>query len=602
MTADPKLSQAVAAHQAGNLAEAERLYRALLEAEPGHADAWALLGVVVCTRGDFVQAIEYVNKAAALAPHSGIIFFHRGTVLATAQKFPEAIAAFRRAVELQPDIPHLHYNFANTLRAAGDWQEAIAHYREALRYDSKFLDAYNNLALSLVHEKSYEEAMHLAMQAVALDAAYGDGWLTLSNVAEKLKDYDVAVGAGKRAVDLMPGNHYAWFGYGVALNRVNRDEEAIAAYQTALKLKPSRADIWDNLAQTYQSLNRLEEAEATFQKAVDVAGQTIPDEEEREVDESEYGNRHWHLALIELLRGKYKEGFARYRARTSAIKELKRLTFPCPLWKGEDLKGKSLLVCDEQGYGDTLMLARFLPLLRAQGVRIVFSVHPVLAPLLRDWPGADIVIAHEEPVPPCDYFCSSFDLPHRLGITLETLPNQVPYLPVLPPDEATLLPAGGFKVGVVWGGSPLHLADAKRSVPLPVFADIFSVPGVEFYSFNRDLKPGDAALLPQYPIENLVPRFSDFAAAARLIGQMDLIITCDTATAHLAGGLAKPTWVMLPFAPDWRWLTGRDDSPWYPTMRLFRQPRPGDWKNVVAAVKDALIKQVDAQPSLRSAP
>ena len=223
---------------------------------------------------------------------------------------------------------------------------------------------------------------------MAIKPDYGDGWLTACNVAEKLKDVETALKAGKRAIDLMPGNHYAWFGYGVALNRANRDEEAITAYQTALKLNPRRADIWDNLAQTYQSLNRLDEAEATFWKAVDVAGQTIDDEEEREVIESEYGNRHWHLALVELLRGKYKQGFARYRSRVNEIKELKRLSFPFPLWKGEDLTGKSLLVCDEQGYGDTLMLARFLPVLRARGVRVVFSVHKVLVPLLQGWPGA----------------------------------------------------------------------------------------------------------------------------------------------------------------------------------------------------------------------
>ena len=591
MTADLQLSRALAAHKAGNMPEAERLYRVFLETHPDHADACALLGVAVGVRGDFPEAIEWVDKAVALDPNSAILFFHQGTVLSTAQKIPEAVAAFRRAVELQPDMPQMRYNLANTLRANGDWQGAIAQYREVLRHDAKFLDAYNNLALSLAHEKAYDEAMSFATQAVALDPAFGDGWLTVSNVAEKLKDYDVAVGAGKRAVELMPHNHYSWFGYGVALNRVNRDEEAIDAYQHAVVLNPSRADIWDNLAQTYQSLNRLDEAERTFRKAVAVDGQVI-ENEDREIDENEYGNRHWHLALIELLRGDYTKGFARYRARIAAIKQLKRLSFPCPLWKGEDLAGKTLLVCDEQGYGDTLMMARFLPVLRARGARIVFSVHKVLAPLLRGWEGADIVIAHEEKVPPCDYFCSSFDLPHRCGATLENLPHHVPYLPELEPDEKTQLPPGGFKVGLVWGGSPLHLSDAKRSVPLALFADIFTIPGVEFYSFNRDLKPGDTALLPRFPIQNLVPLLTDFAAAARLIGQMDLIISCDTATAHLAGGLAKETWVMLPFAPDWRWLTGRSDSPWYPTMRLFRQPRPADWKPVVAAVKEALEKRL----------
>jgi tetratricopeptide (TPR) repeat protein len=583
-----KLAEAIAAHRAGNMASAEDAYRTVLERAPDHADACALLGVVVGARGDLVQAVQWVNKAVALDPRSGLFRFHQGNVLMAAQRLPEAIAALRYSLALQPGTAQIHFNLANALRATGEWTEAIAQYREALRLDAMCLDAYNNLALSLVHERQYDKAMQSVVKAVSLDPAFGDGWLTACNIAEKLKDYPAALAAGIRAKELMPHNHYAWFGYGVALNRLNRDEEALAAYRHALELNGTNANIWDNLAQTYQSLNRLDEADAAFRQAVAVSGQTIADEDSREIDENEYGSRHWHLALVELLRGDYRHGFARYRSRFKEIKELQRPILPCPLWRGEDLTGKTLLVGDEQGYGDTLMLARFLPLMRANGVRIVFSVHKVLVPLFRGWSGADVVIAHGDRVPPSDYFCSSFDLPHRCGTTLETLPHDVPYLPVLPPDNETQLPFGGYKVGVVWGGSPLHLNDGKRSVPLAVFADLFSTANVHFYSFNRDLKPGDAELLPTYAIDNLVPKLNDFAAASKLINQMDLIITVDTATAHLAAGLGKKTWVLLPFAPDWRWLTGRDDSPWYPYVHLFRQPRSGDWTSVIAAVKEAL--------------
>ncbi len=582
------LAEAVAAHQAGNMPEAERLYRAVLESEPANPDACALLGIVVGARGNFEEAEKWADKAVALDPSSGLLHFHRGTILMAAQKLPEAIRAFTRAVELQPNAPQIHFNFANALRASDSWIEAIAQYREALRLDPKFLAALNNLSLSLVHEKQYVEARAIAERSVALDPSYGDGWLSLCNVTEKLKDYAASLSSGKRATELIPGNHYAWFGYGVALNRLNRDEEAVESYKRALALNPARADIWDNLAQTYQALNRLDEAEETFRKTVEVAGQAIDGDGAREIDESEYGDRHWHLALIELLQGKYKEGFDRYRARGLAIPELKRKKLPFPLWKGENLNGKSLLVCDEQGFGDTMMLARFLPPLKAQGAKVVFSVHKALKPLFAGWPCLDGLITHEDRIPMCDYFCSSFDLPHRLGATLETLPRNVPYLPVLPPDDATRLPQEDFKIGVVWGGSPLHLSDKKRSVPLALFADIFSAPGVQFYSFNRDFKPGDAELLPRYPIKDLSPQLTDFAASARLIGQMDLVITCDTATAHLAGGLGKNVWILLPFAPDWRWLIDRNDSPWYPTARLFRQPKPEDWQSVVAAVKTEL--------------
>jgi len=582
------LSKAIAAHEAGDLGQAERLYREALENDPLNADACALLGVVLGARGAYDEAIPLVDKAAALDPASGLLHFHRGTVLMAAQRLPQAVEALKKAVDLMPAAPQFHFNYANALRASGDWTGAIAQYDEALKLNPKFLEALNNLALSLVHEKQHKEAYQIAARAVAIDQGYGDGWLTLSNVAEKLKDYETALQAGIRARDLMPDNHFAWFGYGVALNRLNRDAEAAQAYRKALELNPSRADIWDNLAQSYQALNRLEEAEQAFRKAVEVDGQSLEDET-AEVDEKDYGHRHWHLALIELLRGKYKEGFARYRARTAAIPELKRQAIPFPLWKGENLRGKSLLVCDEQGFGDTIMMARFLPVLRRGGARVVFSVHPVLKPLFEGWDGADAVIAHTERPQVCDYFCSSFDLPHRCGATLETLPRSVPYIPRFAPDEATLLSDKGFKVGVVWGGSPLHLSDKKRSIPLALFADLFTAPHVAFYCLNRDLKAGDEETLPRYPMKNLIPLLKDFAASARLIGQMDLLITCDTATAHLAGALGKKTWILLPFAPDWRWLTGRDDSPWYPSVRLFRQPKPEDWQSVLLEVKKALL-------------
>jgi tetratricopeptide (TPR) repeat protein len=518
-----------------------------------------------------------------------LFHFHRSTILTTAQKFPDAIAGFRRALSLKPDFMEAQYNLANALRADGQWTEAIAAYRATLRLQPDFAEAHNNLALSLVHEKQFDEALAEAKRTVEAAPDYGEGWRTLCNVAEQVKDYPLALQAGERCVQLMPDSHFSWFGYGVALNRLDRNEDAIGAYKRALALKPERADIWDNLGQTYQSLNRLEEAEATFRKTIEVAGQIIPDEDKREVAEEEYGNRHWHLALLELLRGKLKPGFARYRSRFLDVGGLKRPRFSRPLWKGEELRGKTILITDEQGFGDTLMLCRYLPLLKKRGARVIFSVHPVLEPLFRDWDGKDILITHGTAVPAYDFYASVFDLPHLFGTTLETVPAEVPYLPLPAPDVAAHLPDDGRKnIGVVWGGSPAHLNDARRSIPLKIFAELFREKQFRFYSLNRDRKAGDADILPQLPVTDLAPRLRDFADNARAIGQMDLVITCDTATAHLAGGMGKPVWVLLPFAPDWRWLTERSDSPWYPSARLFRQDKIGDWAGVIERVRGAL--------------
>ncbi len=592
------LQQAVAAHQANNLPEAEKLYRQILIATPEQADALALLGIVCGIKGDNDEAIRLVDKAVAIDPQSALFRFHQGSVLMNAKKLPEAIAAFRQAVTLQPGMSQAYYNLANALRASNDWTGAIDAYRQAIKFSPNYAEAYNNLALTLVHEKKLKEALEEAKKSVAMAPTYGEGWRTLCNIAESVKQFELALQAGEQCVRLMPESHFSWFGYGVALNRMDRNEEAVEAYKKALMLKPERADIWDNLGQTYQSLNRLEEAEATFHKTLEVAGQVIADEDTREVAEEEYGNRHWHLALMELLRGKYKQGFARYRSRFKDVGGLKRPPYKKPIWTGEELAGKTIVVCDEQGYGDTLMLARYIPLLKKQGAKILFSIHPVLKNLFLGWSSIDGILLHGDTMSDYDCYASVFDLPYRFGTMLETIPHDVPYLPTPAITDTTRLPNDGKKkIGVVWGGSPLHSNDSRRSVPLSVFAKLFENTNVQFYSLNRDMKPGDAELLPKYPVVDLVPRISDFADAAHFMQQLDLVITCDSATAHLAGGLGRPVWTLLPIAPDWRWLTERSDSPWYPTMKLFRQKRIGDWLGVVEEVRRGLTSEILSKDS-----
>ncbi len=583
------LQQAVDAHQSGNLNEAEKLYQSVLEQQPQQPDALALLGVVLAMKGETARAIELIEQAIQRDPTSALFKFHLGNVLMDAKKLPQAIVAFRQAIKLQPNFAQAYFNMGNALRAADDWPGAAAAYKKTIQHNPVYAEAYNNLAHTLVHEKEYDEALSMAKKAVEIAPNYGDGWLTLCNVAEHVKDYPLAVKAGEYNIKLQPDNHRAWFGYGIALNRVDRHEEALAMYKRSLELNPERADIWDNLAQTYQSLNRLEEGEATFRKVIEVAGQVIPDEDQREVDESEYGNRHWHLALMELLRGKYAQGFARYRSRFKNVEGLTRPNFSRPLWKGEDINGKTILITDEQGFGDTLMLARYLPLVKARGAKIIFSLHPVLKPLFEGSEYIDTIIIHGEGVPAYDMYASVFDLPYHFKTTYATIPANVPYLPKLAPTADTqLAKTDKPKVGVVWGGNPLHKNDSRRSVPLTLFAELFKNEKLQFFSLNRDVKPGDVDLLAQYPVVDLAPRLKTFADGARFIDQMDLVLTVDTATAHLAGGLGNKTWTLLPFAPDWRWLIDREDTGWYPTMRLFRQKEIGNWADVIKRVARAL--------------
>ncbi len=588
------LDRATAAHRAGNLGEAERLYLATLAAEPQNADALALLGALLDQKGDAAQAIGYIQHALRLDPQAALFHFYLGNAFMSSGDLGQAAASFREAIALQPNMPEAHYNLGNALRAMGAWEEAERAYAKTLQLAPRHAEARNNLALIYERDGRLADAVRELQQAVNDQPAYAEGWLNLCNLAEKNGDYESSLQAGQKACALAPQNPSCWLGLGVALNRLERHEESLAAYQKALGLKPDWVEVWDNIGQTYQFMNRLDDAEAAFRKTVELSGQTVANEDARRVDEREYGNRHWHLALLELLKGDYRRGFARYRARFEEVGGLKRPDWPQPVWQGEALAGKTILIGDEQGLGDCLMMARFLPVLKARGARVKLLVNPVLAPLFGGWDGADEVIPRGQPVSGFDFHASIFDLPYALGTTLESVPARVPYLPVPKPDEATLLPPESLlKAAVVWAGAPKHKHDARRSIPLQVFSGLFEVPNVRFYSLNRDARPGDRDRIAACTVTDLAPRLRHMADSARFMAQMNLVITCDTATAHLAGGMGIKVWNLLPFSPDWRWLTDRDDSPWYPTMRLFRQPKAGDWETVIQRVKDALRQQLN---------
>ena len=515
------LDQAVQAHQAGHLTEAEKLYRDVLASSPQQPDALALFGVLLSSKGNHTAAVGLIEQAAQLDPTAPLFKFYLGSALMAAGEPKRALPLLQEVVQDQPN--------------------------------------------------------------------FGEAWKNLARVAEEVGEYQLSIAAGAHAITLLPNDAMAHCTYGVALNWLEQHEMALGTYQIALRLSPESLQIRKNIAMSYQYMNRLEEVAAVYHDIIARAGQTITDEDNRRVDENEYGNWHWQLALLELLQGDFKHGFARYRARFKEINWLQRVSLPRPLWQGEDLSGKTILINDEQGFGDCLMFCRYLPLLKQRGARVKFIVHPMLVPLFQGWSGADEVAARDQTVAlDFDYHCSVLDLPYLFGTVLETVPADVPYLPMLPPNEATELPNGpGLKVGVVWGGAMVN-QQLRRSVPLEIFADMFVEKGIQFFSLNRDKRSGDDDLLKKHPVIDLALRLNDFSDTARFMGQMDLIITCDTSTAHLAGGMGKPVWTLLPFTPDWRYLMDRPDCVWYPTMRLFRQPKRGDWNSVIRQVRAVL--------------
>lgn len=473
---------------------------------------------------------------------------------------------------------------AERAHAANHFAEAERLYSAALAQDPQNVKALYHLGMLFAQQNRAEQAFAAFGMVTQMRPDFGPGWFMLSEFADRVGQRELQLIAGEQAAKRMSNNARAWLRYGIALARVERHEEACAAFRRSVELDDLLVAAWANLCVSEKALGRFDIAEKAIRRAISVQGGTTGI---AEADEDGYSFLHWHLALLELLRNDYRSGFAHFRARFVGGTDWTRHNFLQPLWRGEDLRGKTLFVTTEQGHGDAIMLARYLPLLKARGARVLFQVHQALARLFEGWDGADkIVPLGQTPDEPFDYHTAIFDLPFRFGTSFDMVPADVPYLRQPCPDQATRIqPHGSPAVGVIWAGHPGNLRGLNRSVPLKDLAPLFEVKGFRFFNLTRDMRDGEAEMLSRLPVADFSKRLGDFSDTARFMGQMDLIITCDTATAHLAGALGRPAWTLLPFVADWRWGARGDTCPWYPAMRLFRQQAAGDWGPVARAVK-----------------
>jgi tetratricopeptide (TPR) repeat protein len=540
------LAEAQAKLKAGENEAAERVLKAALAADPMHARAWHRLGLIAQGRGE--------HTAAA--------------------------GLFRRALALEPDAPELHNNLGVSAGALGRGDEAIACYRRALALRPEYAKACLNLGAALMGNDEFAEAAQCLARAAALDRKLAEAPYNLGNLAEKQGDYAAAAENFKRAAALRPQFYEAHNNLGAVLLKAGNPDEAHASFKRAVALKPDTAEAHHNLASALTELGRYDEALASCRRATAL--------------DPAHAQANFTEAMLLLVQGKLREGFEQYEWRWK-LGTLMPRAFPVPLWNGEDLAGRTILLHGEQGFGDTIQGLRYVPLVAARGARVVLEVPPPLVRLAAGLPGVAALVAGGQALPPCDFACPLLSLPRAFGTTLETIPTDVPYLS--PEPEAVerwrqALGGAGFKVGIAWAGSPLHRSDARRSIDAEKFEPLLRLKGVRWFSLQVGGRAGDLARLPPGLVTDLSPQLSDFAETAAAIANLDLVVTIDTAIAHLAGAIGRPAWVMLRMMPDWRWLIDRDDSPWYPTLRLYRQRRRGDWDEVVRRVRAALKQQL----------
>jgi tetratricopeptide (TPR) repeat protein len=366
---------------------------------------------------------------------------------------------------------------------------------------------------------------------------------------------------------------------------LGRLDEALASLDTALTLRPDYVEALNSRGVVLKELRRLDEALASFERAVAL--------------EPDHADAHLNEALLRLLMGDFERGWPQneWRWQDAAFGvpkphvRLPRRDFTQPQWRGsEALYGKTILLHSEQGFGDTIQFCRYARMVATRGARVILEVEEPLRQLMSGVSGVWYCAAKGETLPDFDLHCPLLSLPLAFGTRLETIPTATPYLRAGADErdwEARLPPGDRPRIGLAWSGNPHHRNDARRSIPLDALAPLFDFDAT-FVSLQRDVREGDAAALEESRILDLGGELADFADTAALMSRLDLVITVDTSVAHLAGALGRRSWILLPFVPDWRWLIDRDDSPWYPTARLFRQADTREWPSVVARVREAL--------------
>ena len=607
-----------------NYAQAARL-------APADAAVLADLGVALSAGGRDQDALACFDRALELDPDLLAALHNRGVLAARSGQHERALQSFDRAITLQPHSAELHCHRGNALKELGRLSEAVDSYAFALALQPGSIDLRHNRAIAYSLLGRFAEALHDYDEVLARDTERAADLIGRGRALVQLRRYTEALQPLERAIALRPDDLTAHAQRGVALMSLDRHAEALASFERALAIEPDLPEVLNNRGICLHALDQYEEALVNFERSLALRGATADTYTNIGVllrSSGRYGeaiasfertlarkpgdpSARFALAFVQLTLGNFEEGWPLYEARIDDPSlGATRRDFTVPRWTGrEALAGKTLLVHAEQGLGDTMHFCRYLPMLAARGIDVVFEVMPQLTSLMRTLPGSVRITARGEPPPPFDYQCPLLSLPLALATDLGSIPSQTPYLAVDPQRAAhwnSLIRAiPGLRVGIAWQGNPHveRLVWARgRSMPLALLAPLAKIPGVSLVSLQKGA--GSEQLKDAgFPVLDLGPEFDGgpdaFLDAAAVVSALDLVISTDTSVAHLAGALARPIWTALPLVPEWRWLLDRSDSPWYPTMRLFRQPRRGDWEPVAAALAAALAPLAAERSSRR---
>ena len=545
---EQSLAEALGLHRQGRLNEAEKIYARILKDAPDHVDTLQLMAQLKMARGKPAEAYQFMTAVMSARPSSADALVLLGHVL--------------RALKRDDD--------------------ALTRFDQALALDPGHIDALGMRGDALLARKRAEEALQCFDKILTLAPGHADARANRSAAFAMLERFEEALADCDAVLAYAPANAMAHYNRANALASLGRHADSLAAYDRVLALIPQHVLAWNNRGNTLSALKRHADAVASFAKAIALK----PD----------YADAHFNQALALLATGDYPRGFAAYEWRWKRTGMPARRNYGCPLWLGEyPLERKAILVYSEQGLGDSIQFARYVPILARAGARVVLEVHAEVKTLLSRLAGASHVVARGEELPAFDVHCPLGSLPLACKTELANVPADIPYLAADESRVAKWQPRLAAlkqpRVALVWSGNANHANDRNRSIALSSLKPLWDTNAANFISLQRDLRGSDADTLKNSPgILHLGDQFADLDDTAAVLALCDLVISVDTSVAHLAAAMGRPTWVLLPFSPDWRWTLESMHSPWYPAARLFRQPQFGDWASVIERVRAELAK------------
>jgi tetratricopeptide (TPR) repeat protein len=598
--------------QQGHLDQAVECYRKAIALQPDHPNARNNLGIVLEEQGHLDQAVECYRKAIALQPDHLNAHNNLANILAQQGHLDQAVECCRKAIAIKPDYPHTHYNLGNVLRRQGHLDQAVGCYRKAIALQPDYPDAYRNLGsaleeqgypeahnklgIALMEQGHLDQAVECFHKAIALQPDVPEAHNSLGIALMEQGHLDQAVECFHKAIAIKPDYPDAHSNLGIVLGEQGHLDHAVECYRKAIAIKPDHPNAHNNLGIALMEQGHLDQAVECYRKAIAIK----PD----------YPDAHHHLAMALLAQGEMTEGWKEYEWRKRLKQPVAARSYPKPLWLGQDhIAGKILFLYPEQALGDTVQFCRYAREAEARGATVVMEVQAPLRRLMRQLSPAIRLATHEEAPGDFEYHCPLQSLPLAFGTDLTSIPAAVPYLsaePDLVERWRARIGGHGFRVGIAWQGNPSGRVDLGRSIPLAMFAPLARIPGVRLISLQKETGVEQLSRLPLgLEVETLGEDFDAGADAfidtAAVMENLNLVVTSDTSVAHVAGALARPVWVALKRYADWRWLLKREDSPWYPTMRLFRQTAQGDWASVFSRMADELrllaARRAEAPPT-----